>query len=202
MNAPNNEIKKRTSPFRYGIGMFGTSIPINMFKSFAAIFYVDMLGLDMKKYSLVLLIYTFVDAIDNPVYGFLSDRTRTKWGRRRPWLVIGTPLLVLSFILFFNVPSFISSEKGYLFIYMLLMYILTGTLDSLINANYGALFPELFPDDTQRAKTNAIRQVFQLLAMVISIALTPVITKAIGYQLTALIYGLVAVIVIMYCAIR
>ena len=75
MNAPNNEIKKRTSPFRYGIGMFGTSIPINMFKSFAAIFYVDMLGLDMKKYSLVLLIYTFVDAIDNPVYGFLSDRT-------------------------------------------------------------------------------------------------------------------------------
>lgn len=40
---------KRTSPFRYGIGMFGTSIPINMFKSFAAIFYVDMLGLDMKK---------------------------------------------------------------------------------------------------------------------------------------------------------
>ena len=181
--------------------MFGTSIPINMFKSFAAIFYVDMLGLDMKKYSLILLIYTFVDAIDNPVYGFLSDRTRTKWGRRRPWLIIGTPLLILSFILFFNVPSFISSEKGSLFIYMLLMYILTGTLDSLINSNYGALFPELFPSDTERAKTNAIRQVFQLLAMVISIALTPVITKALGYQLTAVIYGLIALVVILYCTL-
>lgn len=201
MSNPGQEIKKRTSPFRYGIGMFGTSIPINMFKSFAAIFYVDMLGLDMKKYSLVLLIYTFVDAIDNPVYGFLSDRTRTKWGRRRPWLIIGTPLLILSFILFFNVPSFISSEKGMLFVYMLLMYILTGTLDSLINANYGALFPELFPNDTERAKTNAIRQVFQLLAMVISIALTPVITKAIGYQLTAVIYGVVALAVILYCSL-
>ena len=201
MSTPDTTIKKRTSPFRYGIGMFGTSIPINMFKSFAAIFYVDMLGLDMKKYSLVLLIYTFVDAIDNPVYGFLSDRTRTKWGRRRPWLIIGTPLLILSFILFFNVPSFISSEKGSLFIYMLLMYILTGTLDSLINANYGALFPELFPSDTERAKTNAIRQVFQLLAMVISIALTPVITKALGYQLTAVIYGLIALVVILYCTL-
>lgn len=201
MSTPDTTIKKRTSPFRYGIGMFGTSIPINMFKSFAAIFYVDMLGLDMKKYSLVLLIYTFVDAIDNPVYGFLSDGTRTKWGRRRPWLIIGTPLLILSFILFFNVPSFISSEKGSLFIYMLLMYILTGTLDSLINANYGALFPELFPSDTERAKTNAIRQVFQLLAMVISIALTPVITKAIGYQLTAVIYGLIALVVILYCTL-
>ena len=190
---------KKTTPFRYGFGMFGTSLPINMFKSFAAIFYVDMLGLDMKKYSLVLFIYTFIDAIDNPVYGFLSDRTRTKWGRRRPWLIIGTPLLVLCFILFFNVPSFIESEKGMLFIYMLLMYILTGTLDSLINANYGALFPELFKSDGERAKTNGIRQICQLFAMAISIALTPMITEAIGYRLTSLIYGLLALAVMMYC---
>lgn len=190
---------KKTTPFRYGFGMFGTSLPINMFKSFAAIFYVDMLGLDMKKYSLVLFIYTFIDAIDNPVYGFLSDRTRTKWGRRRPWLIIGTPLLVLCFILFFNVPSFIESEKGMLFIYMLLMYILTGTLDSLINANYGALFPELFQSDGERAKTNGIRQICQLFAMAISIALTPMITEAIGYRLTSLIYGLLALAVMMYC---
>jgi glycoside/pentoside/hexuronide:cation symporter, GPH family len=97
-------IKKVTSPFRYAIGMFGTSIPINMFKTYAAIFYVDTLGLNTNRYALVLLIYTFVDAIDNPVYGFLSDRTRTKWGRRRPWMVIGTPLLVLSFVLFFTPP--------------------------------------------------------------------------------------------------
>lgn len=196
---PTNALTKKTSPFRYGFAMFGTSIPINMFKSFAAIFYVDMLGLDMKKYSLVLFIYTFVDAIDNPVYGFLSDRTRTKWGRRRPWLLIGTPLLVLFFILFYNVPSFIRSEKGMLFIYMLLMYILTGTLDSLVNANYGSLFVELFKKDADRAKTNGIRQICQLFAMAISIALTPMITEAIGYRLTSVIYGVIALAVMMYC---
>lgn len=194
----NTSTLKKTSPFRYGIGMFGTSMPINMFKSFAAIFYVDMLGLDMKKYSLVLFIYTFIDAIDNPVYGFLSDRTRTKWGRRRPWLIIGAPLLVLCFILFYNVPSFVESEKGMLFIYMLLMYILTGTLDSLVNANYGALFPELFQSDSERAKTNGIRQICQLFAMAISIALTPMITEKIGYRKTSLIYGILAVAVMMY----
>ena len=194
----NTSTLKKTSPFRYGIGMFGTSMPINMFKSFAAIFYVDMLGLDMKKYSLVLFIYTFVDAIDNPVYGFLSDRTRTKWGRRRPWLIIGAPLLVLCFILFYNVPSFVESEKGMLFIHMLLMYILTGTLDSLVNANYGALFPELFQSDSERAKTNGIRQICQLFAMAISIALTPMITEKIGYRKTSLIYGILAVAVMMY----
>ncbi len=197
--APTNALTKKTNSARYGFAMFGTSIPINMFKSFAAIFYVDMLGLDMKKYSLVLFIYTFVDAIDNPVYGFLSDRTRTKWGRRRPWLLIGTPLLVLFFILFYNVPSFIESEKGMLFIYMLLMYILTGTLDSLVNANYGSLFVELFKKDEDRAKTNGIRQICQLFAMAISIALTPMITEKLGYQLTSLIYGVIALAVMMYC---
>lgn len=196
---PRNTNLKKTSPFRYGIGMFGTSMPVNMFKSFAAIFYVDMLGLDMKKYSLVLFIYTFVDAIDNPVYGYLSDRTRTKWGRRRPWLIIGAPLLVLCFILFYSVPAFIESEKGMLFIYMLLMYILTGTLDSLVNANYGALFPELFKSDEERAATNGIRQICQLLAMGISIVLTPLIAEVIGYRLTALIYGILAIAVMIYC---
>ena len=197
--APKNSLAKKTSPGRYGFAMFGTSIPINMFKSFAAIYYVDTLGLGMEQYSLIPLIYAFVDAIDNPVYGFLSDSTRTKWGRRRPWLLIGTPLLVLCFVLFYNVPGAVISDKKMLFIYMLLMYILTGTLDSLVNANYGSLFVELFKKDEDRAKTNGIRQICQLFAMAISIALTPMITEKIGYQLTSVIYGVIALIVMMYC---
>lgn len=188
---------RETNPFRYAIGMFGTSIPINMVKTYAAIYYVDKLGLSTKSYSLILFIYTFIDAIDNPVYGFLSDRTRTPWGRRRPWLVIGTPLLILSFILFYNPPAL--SGQTQLFVYMLLMYILTGTLDSLINANYGALFPELFHDDNRRARTNSMRQAFQLVAMVISIALTPVVTDQLGYHWTAVVYGVLALVVILYC---
>ena len=190
---------KKTSPYRYGFAMFGTSLPINMFKSFAAIFYVDTLGLDMERYALVPLIYAFVDAIDNPVYGFLSDNTRTKWGRRRPWLLIGTPLLVLFFILFYNVPGAIQADDTKLFIYMLLMYILTGTLDSLVNANYGSLFVELFKKDEDRAKTNSFRQTCQLFAMAISIALTPMVTETIGFELTAIIYGVLALAVMMYC---
>lgn len=140
--------RKATSPLRYAVGMFGTSIPINMFKTYAAFFYIDKLGLiTTQQFSLVLFLYTFVDAIDNPVYGFLSDRTRTRWGRRRLWLMLGAPLLVLCFILFFNPPA--SLAAGSAFSYMLLMYILTGTLDSLINANYGALFPELFRTEAE-----------------------------------------------------
>ena len=188
--------KSGLKSFNYAIGMFGTSIPINMLKTYAAIYYVDGLGMTTVQFSLMLLIYTFIDAIDNPVYGFLSDRTRTRWGRRRPWLVIGTPLLVLGFIAFYSPPAFLNNNS--LVVYCMLFYIFTGTLDSVINANYGALFPELFRDDTSRANTNALRQAFQLVAMIISIALTPMITGALGYSLTAVLYGLLGGGVILY----
>jgi GPH family glycoside/pentoside/hexuronide:cation symporter len=186
----------RLKSFNYAIGMFGTSIPINMLKTYAAIYYVDGLGMTTVQFSLMLLIYTFIDAADNLVYGFLSDRTRTRWGRRRPWLVIGTPLLVLGFIAFYSPPASLASNS--IVVYCMLFYILTGTLDSVINANYGALFPELFRDDASRASTNALRQAFQLVAMIISIALTPMVTKALGYSLTSILYGLLGGAVILY----
>lgn len=189
--------RKKTSNFRYAIGMFGTSIPINMFKTYASAYYVMGRNLTTDQLGIILLVYTFIDALDNPVYGFLSDRTRTKWGRRRPWLVIGTPLLILSFIMFFSAPRGLTGNG--LFVYALLTYVMTGTLDSLINANYGALFPELFVSDEERAKANGMRQIFQLVAMGISVALTPLVTSQIGYQNTAIIYGLLAGAVILYC---
>ena len=97
--------------FNYAIGMFGTSIPINMLKTFAFTFYVLGLGVTTQQWAAMMLIYTFIDALDNPVYGFLSDRTRTRWGRRRPWLAIGTPLLILCFIAFYNMPAFLSGNS-------------------------------------------------------------------------------------------
>jgi GPH family glycoside/pentoside/hexuronide:cation symporter len=179
--------------------MFGTSIPINMLKTYAAIFYIDRFGLKTTQFALILFIYTFIDVLDNPIYGFLSDRTRTKWGRRRPWLVIGTPLLVLGLIAFYSPPKFIAGQS--LLAYAMLFYIFTGTVDSVINANYGALFPELFPDDASRAKTNAMRQAFQLVAMIISIALTPVVTNALGFSLTSIIYGILGGVVILHMSL-
>ncbi|MGI6701060.1 MAG: MFS transporter [Christensenellales bacterium] len=189
-------MQKPTSSFRYGIGMFGTSLAINMFRAYAAAFYVIKLGLSMDKLATIVFFYTFLDAIDNPVYGLLSDNTRTRFGRRKPWLFIATPLFFVFFILFYSPPA--SLSKDMLFAWAFVFYSLAGTLDSLINANYGALFPELFPEEKVRAKTNAIRQICQLFAMVIGLALTPMITDKIGYTPTAIIYGVLSLIVIMY----
>lgn len=188
---------RKTSSFSYALGMFGTSIPINMFRTWALTFYVDKLTyITTAQFATITLIYTFLDAIDNPIYGWISDRTRCRFGRRKLWLTIGAPLLILCYILFFNPPAFLA--PGSSFSYILLMYCLTGTLDSLINTNYGALFPELFPNDVERGKTNVIRHIFELLAMAFSIALTPVITEKLGYGTTSIVYGIVALCVILF----
>ena len=108
-------------------------------------------------------------------------------------------MLVLGLIAFYNPPAFHSGEA--LFAYAMLFYIFTGTLDSVINANYGALFPEIFPDDASRAKTNAMRQAFQLVAMIISIALTPMVTGWIGYGWTSIVYSILGGAVILYMSL-
>ena len=190
-----------TKPFHYAVGMFGTSIPINMFNTFALVFLVDYLSaITATQFATILLVFTVIDAVDSPLYGFFSDGTRSRWGRRRPYLMLGTPLLALSFIAFFNVPTWLG--EGSVFWYALVMYTLTGTLNSLVNVNYGALFPELFKTQAQRAKTNAMRQAFQFSAMIISIALTPVIAENIGYQMTAIIYSILAVTVVFYMTLN
>lgn len=191
--------KKKNSPFRYGIGMFGTSLAINMFRGRATAFYVLIRGLSVESLALVTLIYTFIDVIDNPVYGIMSDNTRSRFGRRKLWLLISAPLFAITFIFFYAPPADLSYNG--LFVWALIFYCVTGTLDSMINANYGALFPELFPEEKKRTKSNAIRQTAQLFAMVIGLGLTPMIAGKIGYLYTALIYGIVSLAVILYMAL-
>lgn len=198
---------RSTPPWRYAIGMFGTSIPITMIRGSMLLFYVDRLGLDARVYGVVMVVYAVIDAVDNPVLGYLSDRTRTRWGRRRPWLVIGAPLLAGSLVGFFAVPSGLDGTA--LVVWFTTFALACEAFDSLLNANYGALLPELFPTEDRRAVANAMRQGFQLVALVISLGLTPWLTTSVfgsergteGYAPTAVVYGVVAAVVIVFMAL-
>ncbi|UFU03155.1 MFS transporter [Ruania suaedae] len=195
---------RATPPWRYAVGMFGTSIPINLIKGSMILFYVDILGLDVRAYGVVMVIYAIIDALDNPLLGFLSDRTRTRFGRRRPWLLIGAPMLAACMIAFFSAPT--SLEGMGLVLWFAVFAILCEAFDSMLNANYGALLPELFPAERRRAVANSLRQGFQLVALVISLALTPLLTTSVfgtettteGFTTTAIIYGAIAVVVIAF----
>ncbi|MET7331112.1 MFS transporter [Nonomuraea sp. NPDC005650] len=197
----------RTPAWRYAVGMFGTSIPINMIKGSMILFYVDILGLDVRAYGVVMVICAVIDALDNPLLGHLSDRTRSRFGRRRPWLLVGAPMLTACMIAFFSAPT---SLRGVgLVLWFAVFAILCEAFDSMLNANYGALLPELYPRERDRAVANGLRQGFQLVALVISLAVTPLLTTGVfgteestrGFQITAIIYGAVALVVIVFMAL-
>lgn len=185
---------------RFAVGMFGSSIPINMVRGSMLLFYVDLNGLDVRAYGIVMAIYAVIDAVDNPVLGYFSDRTRSPWGRRRPWLRLAAPLIVTSFIAFFAAPS--SLDGMGLVIWFAVFAILTEAADSMFAANYGSLLPEAFPREQDRALANSMRQGFQLLAMVLSVAVTPWLAthvlgsqdETIGFTRTAMIYGVIALV--------
>ncbi|MDA0632737.1 MFS transporter [Nonomuraea sp. MCN248] len=197
----------RTPAWRYAVGMLGTSIPINMIKGSMILYYVDILGLDVRAYGVVMVVYAVIDAIDNPVLGHLSDRTRSRFGRRRPWLIVGAPMLAACMIAFFSAPA--SLDGLGLVLWFAVFAILCEAFDSMLNANYGALLPELYPRERDRAVANALRQGFQLVALVISLAVTPLLTTKVfgtedstqGFQITAIVYGAIAVVVIVFMAL-
>lgn len=193
----------RTAPWRYAMGMLGMSIPMNMIRGSMLLYYVDILGLDTRAYGIVMLVYAVIDAIDNPVLGHLSDRTRSRFGRRKPWLVVGTTVLVAAFVGFFSAPSDLSGLG--LVAWFTVFALLCEAADSMVGANYGSLLPELFTTEAPRARANSLRQGMQLIAMVIALALTPLLTTSvfgtetstIGFTITAVIYAVIALVALM-----
>lgn len=208
---------KPTRPSRYAVGMLGTSIPINVIKGSMMYFYVDILGLDAAIYASVYAVYGVIDAIDNPLFGYLSDRTRTRWGRRKPYLITGAIILMFGMIALFWVPPSIVASKGALLVaWFAIFAIVSEAADSLINANYGALLPELFPEEKKRAIANSLRQGFQLIAMIVALGLTPILAQNVlgcqkgaegctnpeqGYVILGVIYGVIGALVIIYMAL-
>ncbi len=98
-------IQSRKSPFAFGAGNFGISILSETFNGFAYFYYVDFLGLALASAALVRTVFAIWDAIDDPLVGFLSDHSHSRWGRRRPWLITSLPLMMVTFFLVFSVPA-------------------------------------------------------------------------------------------------
>lgn len=185
------------SPYTFALGMFAMMVPSQAFSSFYSYFYVEKLGLGIGLATLARTIFLIWDAVNNPLFGYWSDRTNTRYGRRRPWVFGTIPLFMLFFIMVFSPPGGLTQNT--LFIWFLTALILFEAAATVLWVNYGALFPELFRGDRLRAKASAIQQGYQVVALLIASALTPIIYTALNFPSMALIYALVFGVFMFLC---
>ncbi|OAB44870.1 MFS transporter [Paenibacillus antarcticus] len=185
------------SPYTFALGMFAMMVPSQAFSSFYSYFYVEKLGLGIGLATLARMIFLIWDAVNNPLFGYWSDRTNTRYGRRRPWVFGSIPLFMLAFVLVFSPPGGLS-ENG-LFVWFLVTLILYEAVATVLWVNYGALLPELFRGDRIRAKASAIQQGYQVVALLIATALSPMIYAAINFSNMAIVYACVFGIFMYIC---
>jgi GPH family glycoside/pentoside/hexuronide:cation symporter len=181
----------RPSPFYYGLGNLGISIGTGTFSAFVYFFYVDNLGLAFSLAALVRTIYAVWDALNDPLFSYFSDNTRSRWGRRRPWLVAGVPLFALTFALVFFAPAS-QGEGRQLFWYMLGISLLYETFITIAVVNYYALFPELFRTIPERIRAGAFNRASSIVGLFIGLAVTPIVFRQLGFQKMALLYAALA----------
>ena len=189
--------RKKVSSLRYALGILGLSLPSQLFTGFLAFYYVDTLNLAVGLAAIGRGIFAVWDAVDNLIFGYLSDNTRTKWGRRRPWMVGMLPIYMLLLILVFAVPEAFRTGNM-LFVYFTVIIFLYETAATVLWQNYGALFPEIFKNKDKRANASAIKQVFAIIGMIVGLALTHEVKARFGFTTTAIIYAVIGGAIFLY----
>lgn len=100
------------SKIAYGMGDVGCNFSWMFVSNFLMIFYTDVFGISMGAVAALMLFSRFWDAVNDPVIGALSDKTHSRWGRYRPWLLIAAPLTAIVLILaFWAHPHWSSTAK-------------------------------------------------------------------------------------------
>ena len=199
MDNRNQKISK-LSIFMYGMGDLASQFVWTFVGTFLTVYYTDIVGLAPAIVSIIMLGARLFDAFNDPIMGMLAERTHSKWGRFRPYLLFGSPFLALFSVLTFTGP-FGHGTAGVW--WASFTYIVAGMLYTLVNIPYGAMAAVMSTDETERNSLNAMRSVGMNVGMIIVNSLSPVILLAFsggakvanqsGYFMTALIYALVSV---------
>jgi oligogalacturonide transporter len=154
----------------YGLGDIyggGSGVVISFYY---LIFLTDVVHISPSLAGTAILISKIYDSVTDPVEGIIADRTRTKLGRRRPYLLAGIPLVFLSFFTLFY-PYSMESETTR-FISVVLSYLFFSTIVSIVMLNYNALHSEITLDYHERSSLSSIRIFFSTLASIVA-ALVP-----------------------------
>ena len=138
----------------YGIGDIAICLYWSGVGLYLLYFYTDVVGISPSLAGLIYGIGMFWDAITDPFMGYVAERTRTKWGVYRPYLLFGNVPLALSFVLLFWVPPF---EGGLLFFFLLFANLLHRTCFTLVSVPFSSLTPRITSDSQERTNLTGFR---------------------------------------------
>jgi glycoside/pentoside/hexuronide:cation symporter, GPH family len=150
----------RRTKWIYGSGDIAFSLTNTVLSVYFAIFLTDVVGLSARLAAAAIFIGRTWDYVNDPLVGYLSDRARTRWGRRRPFLLFGVVPFALSFILLWVHPPWHSQVL--LAVYYALAYVLFDAMFTLVNMPYAALTPELTEDYDERTSLTSHRMFFSI----------------------------------------
>ncbi|MBW4472648.1 MAG: MFS transporter [Stenomitos rutilans HA7619-LM2] len=156
----------------YGAGDLGPAITANILIFYLSPFLTDVARLDPGLAGQTQLIGKVWDAINDPIVGVMSDKTKSRWGRRYPWIVLGAVPFGIFFFLQWLVPT--SNQWG-LFIYYTIISIGFNWLYTVVNLPYTALTPELTQDYDERTSLNSFRFAFSIGGSILALILVGII---------------------------
>jgi len=145
----------------YGIGDIGFSLTDTTLGVLFLIFLLDVVGLEPGKAALAIFIGKSWDYINDPIVGYIADRTRTRWGRRRPYLLFGFIPFGLAFMMMWYRPP-VESQWA-LVAYYAFAYFIYDSILTVVSMPYVALTPELTQDYDERTSLTSYRMAFSLL---------------------------------------
>lgn len=199
-----------TTKLAYGSGDMGPAITANILVFFLLYFFTNVAGLPAGMAGSILAISKIGDAINDPIAGILSDRTRSRWGRRIPWMLLGTIPFGVFFFLQWLVPEFSSDptvNNWSQFAYYVLVAIFFNLAYTAVNLPYTALTPELTQDYDERTTLNSYRFAFSIGGSILSLVLAIFIFQAYPedpkeqYLVLGIVSTLISMVAILWCTL-
>lgn len=190
------------SKFRYGLADMGFALITSAMQFFLLFYYTDVAGIDPGLAGLALMVGKLTwDAVNDPLFGYWSDRTRSRFGRRRIYMLIGAVPLGIAAWIMFSLPKGLTGAGA--FFAVLLSFWLVDSFHTMTTTPYYALTPELTRDYSERASLTSIRMVFSVFGYILGAALTTILAGIFqgtgmnmqqAWSTTGAVFGVVVII--------
>ena len=191
---------------KYGVGDFGMAVVTAMLQFSMLYYYTNVVGVNAGLAGTAILVGKITwDLINDVLFGYLEDKTKSRWGKRRPYLIFGAVPFAITFWLVFSIPQGLN-DIAYFFI-IIGTFILFDTFHTLTNTAYSAMTAEITDDYNERTSLTTYRMVFSIIGYLCGAGLTSMlagiikdafdVTEHQGWSIVSLIYGALAGISIL-----